>query len=299
MNIKLLALKFVLGFKRYSCALKIKLRGIKGSPFSIKREGYPSVKAYLYRPTKKSDVPMPLLINVHGGAWVMGDALKLDTQSRIISEELSALVVNVNYKKADQRAFPYAQNEIADTVKYFAKNASSYGIDPQKIILMGYSAGAHLCACASQMLNKTEFNIRCQVLCYPFTDFTCGRGTQTDIKETLDKIEFMNDVLFAKISKEDFLASPGQNPELEGLPAAIVITCGNDPLRIQGDEYAKALQNAGVDVKLFHYEGARHGYMEVNYPETPQDDAKSPEQAKLCEESLARVLLEIKNNIRY
>ena len=297
MNIKLISLKTLLGLKRYACAFQIKIRGIKGSPFAVEREGLSSTKTYLYRPTKEINKPMPLLINVHGGAWVMGDALKLDTQSQIIADELSAMVVNVNYKKADQRAFPYAQNEIVDTVKYFVRNASKFGVDLQKIILMGYSAGAHLCACAAQMLNKTEIHIRYQVLCYPFTDFTCGRGTQTEIKETLDKIEFMNDVLFCEITKEDFLASPAQNPELEGLPSTIVITCGNDSLRIQGDEYAKALQNAGVEVKLFHYEDARHGYMEVNYPETRKDDAKSPEQEKLCKESLERILFELKNNM--
>ena len=231
-----------------------------------------------------------MIINVHGGAWIMGDALVLDTQSSILSEKTGALVVNVNYKKADIQPFPYAQNEVFDSAKYFIDNASRYNVDTSRIILMGYSAGAHLCAVVATMLRDIGINPELQVLCYPFTDFTCGGGRQTEIKEKLDSIAFMDEVLFAKVGKDTTICSPAMNVNFANLAPAVIITCGNDPLKIQGDEYAAKLRDAGVKVRYFHYTRAIHGFMECNYPETRKDGSKSPEQELLCRDCLETII---------
>lgn len=290
MSFKLFILKAFLKSKRKLTALRIRSCGIKGKRMYLSREGEGGIEAYLYFPDGQRGNALPLLVNVHGGAWIMGDALVLDTQSQIIADSLGAVVVNVNYKKADEKPFPYAQYEICDTVKHFVSNSKEYGIDTSKIILMGYSAGAHLCACASHMLRDSDIKILAQVLCYPFTDFTCGGGTQTEIKNTLDSIEFMDEVLFAQIGKDNPLASPAQSGSFSGMPKTVITTCGNDVLKVQGDEYARVLQESGNDVTLMHYENALHGFMEVNYPETKKDGAKSAEQEKLCKRCLFDII---------
>lgn len=297
MKAKLFFLKLFLSSKRRFTNARIRLCGAKGREYFINRETKPKIQTYLYYPQKCDKNKKPLVINVHGGAWVMGDALVLDTQSQMIADALSALVVNVNYKKADEKPFPYSQYEIFDTVTHSIDRADEYGIDTEKIVLMGYSAGAHLCACCAQMLRDKGIKVHTQMLCYPFTDFTCDNGKQVELQKTLDSIDFLDEVLFAEIEKGNYLSSPGQNTDLSGLPFTIIITCTGDSLKVQGDAYAKRLIECGIEVEHINYEGALHGFMEVNYPETKKDGAKSAEQEILCKKCLDDILSIMKNRL--
>lgn len=299
MKLKIFLAKIYLQSQRRKIVMRIrKNHKIKGELFKLAREGRGAVKMYLYRPQSIPECQnIPVLFNVHGGAWVMGDALALDTQSQMLSDKLSAFVVNINYKKADEEAFPYAQEEIYDTVRYFCDNAQKYGVDTSRIILMGYSAGAHLCSVAAHMLCDNGVKVASQVLCYPFTDFTCGGGTQKEIQEYLDGIDILDPVIFSKITRDDIRSSPIKNPNLSMLPPTYILTCGEDILRVQGDSYAEALRSAGVDVTLRHLEKSRHGFMETNYPETPEDDSKSPEQERFCRTCLDEIVEYLKKII--
>ena len=80
------------------------------------------VMTYLHRPACGGE-NLPVVFNVHGGAWVGGDALLLDTQSQEMADRLGCFVVNINYIKADVKPFPYAQYEVRDTVLYFVRHA--------------------------------------------------------------------------------------------------------------------------------------------------------------------------------
>lgn len=266
---------------------------VRGERMLVQRESAPPIEVYRYLPSTEKKEPRALIINVHGGAWIHNHALVLDTESGILADRLSALVLSVNHKKVDEKAFPYAQYEIYDLVKYCIANADEMGIDVNRIVLKGCSSGAHLCACAVQMLRDDGISVSYQVLCYPFTDFTCGGGRQTEIKETLDKIKIMDKVFFTEIKKDDPLASPGINPNLKGLPPTLITTCGADSLRVQGEEYARRLSEAGIDVTLINDENAIHGYLENNYPETKKDGSKSPEQEMLCRTMLERIIAKI------
>lgn len=297
MNIKLLLLKFLLHSKRSLTAARIKLTGnVKGKKFVIPRENKDGVLTYLYNPINNCENERPLLVNVHGGAWIMNDALKMDTMCQTLSDKIGAFVVNVNYKKADEQAFPYPQYEVVDTVKYFLQNSEQYRIDKNRVVLMGYSAGAHLCAAAVQMLRDEGIFVNRQVLCYPFADFTYGGGTQTEIMQTIDTVEFIDEVMFCNIPKNHNISSPAQNPNLADLPATIITTCGNDSLAVQGYFYAERLREAGIKVDHLHYEKALHGYIECNWPETLKDASKSPEQELICKETIEQIVRLLEEN---
>ena len=299
MKLKLALVKFLLKSKRRLTVLRIKLtRKVNGKHFQLQREGKKSIEAYIYSPQNNVSeaTKMPLLINVHGGAWIMNDAIVMDSMCQTLSDKLGALVVNVNYKKADEEAFPYPQYEICDTVKYFLCYADHFKIDPDRVILMGYSAGAHLCAAAVQMLREEGIKVDRQVLCYPFTDFTYGGGTQTEIMETIDTVEFIDEVMFCNIAKDHVISSPAQNPDLSDLPATIITTCENDSLRVQGDFYAERLAEAGIKVDLLHYEGSIHGYLECNWPETLKDASKNSEQEAICKKTIDDIVRILNNN---
>lgn len=153
MSIELLSMKMAAEKGRSECVAYAKSVGAPtGEHFIVPREGKKPVEVYIYRPEKFG--VLPCVFNVHGGAWVGNDALYLDTQSRLMAERLGAVVVNINYTKADVMPFPYQQYEVADTVKYFIRNAERFNVDSNRLALMGYSAGGHLCAAAGQMLNR-------------------------------------------------------------------------------------------------------------------------------------------------
>ena len=101
-----------------------------GTRFSIPREGLKPVQTLLYRPfAQTSKDRLPVLFNMHGGAWLGGDAVLMESFCQMMADELPAFVVNVNYTKADEEPLPYATREVADAVKYFADHAMEYGID--------------------------------------------------------------------------------------------------------------------------------------------------------------------------
>lgn len=285
MSLKLSLIKFSLRRNRRKTAkFAVKAGAGKGQKFLIPRQDAPAVMTYLYRPNKSVGDPLPVVFNVHGGAWVGGDALMLDTQSQQMANRLGAMVVNINYTKVDERTFPYPQYEVRDTVKYFAAHAEEYGVDNKCFALMGYSAGGHLCACAAQLLKEESIALSCQVLCYPFLDFTYRDEAPEKAEELLEKLSIIDRMFFANLPKEHPLCSPArqETAKLAGLAPALIITCGNDPLKVQAECYAARLEKAGVSVRLLNNPDAIHGFLEVNFPETEANDAKSPEQKQLC-----------------
>ena len=299
MSIKLSILKLAAKKGRRQAVKYIQNLGhIKGQKFMVPRGNAKPVMTYLYRPMSGGE-NMPVVFNVHGGAWVGGDALLLDTQSQKMADRLGAVVVNINYVKADVKPFPYAQYEIRDTVRYFADHAKEYKIDAQRFAVMGYSAGGHLSACAAQLLQQDGIRLSCQVLCYPFLDFTFQGETDKEMKNTLVGLKELNKVFFPNLEATDPLVSPGLIPEqcLKELPITIIVTCGQDALKSHADRYAARLLGAGIPVHLLDYPDSVHGFLECNYPETEDgNEAKSPAQKSLCdqcERDIAKILYAI------
>ena len=281
MNIKLQFMKLITKVNRKRLMKRLATFSIKGEKFMVPRTDAVPVLVYLHRPAGGGE-NLPVVFNVHGGAWVGGDALLLDTQSQEMADRLDCLVVNINYIKADVKPFPYAQYEIRDTVRYFADHAKEYGIDAQRFAVMGYSAGGHLSACAVQLLQQDGIRLSCQVLCYPFLDFTFAGEAHN---EMADGMTGVGEIFFPTLSKTDPLVSPGLLPDeqLKKVAPAIIITCGQDALKSHADAYKIRLENVGVHVQLFDYPESVHGFLECNYPETEDSNsAKSPEQAAQC-----------------
>lgn len=299
MSIKLFVLKLAAKKGRRQAVRHVQNLGhVKGQNFIVPRENAKPIMTYLYRPAGGGE-NLPVVFNVHGGAWVGGDALLLDTQSQEMADRLGAMVVNINYVKADVKPFPYAQYEIRDTVRYFAHHAKEYDIDAQRFAVMGYSAGGHLSACAAQLLQQDGIRLSCQVLCYPFLDFTFQGETNNEMKDTLAGLNGLNDIFFPKLEATDPLVSPGliQEQCLKELPDTIIVTCGQDSLKSHADRYARRLEEAGVRVYMLDYPDSVHGFLECNYPETEDsNEAKSPAQKTLCnqcERDIAKILYAI------
>lgn len=138
-----------------------------GEHLYINRDNKEDIDVNIY--IRSGNEKLPLVINIHGGAFIAGDADTLDTQSDRISKNWNVNVVTVNYKLlSDKYDKQYAIDEIKDTVKYFIANSDKYHIDTDNIFILGYSAGGYYAMASTIQLHKENVNIKGQILCYAF-----------------------------------------------------------------------------------------------------------------------------------
>ncbi len=267
---------------------------VSGKRRMIPRENAAELDTIFYYPRGKQAGPLPVLVEAHGGAWLAGDAVLMDSFCRLLADSLPALVVNLNYKKIDQEPFPYQQEEVRDLVEYLNKDAEDLGIDPARISLCGQSAGAHICAGAAILIKERGLALNSQILVYPFTDFLLELEEPRDpaLKELVEVIqrEFLDGVDLA-----DPILSPARAgmDQLAGAAPAAFVVCGRDPLRPHALRYAEALQRAGVSVQVKEYEKAEHGFLEVCRPEQKDSPINTEEQSRLardCEQFIIAAL---------
>lgn len=247
-----------------------------GERFVVPRAAGDGVDVIIYRP-ESSAGRLPVMFNMHGGAWIGGDAVLMESFCQKLANDIPAMVVNVNYKKADVQPFPYALTEVADAVKYFAAHAEEYGIDPGRMAVGGHSAGAQIAAGAAMKLKEEGMKLAAQMLVYPCTDMRP--------KDADGLMAMIQPMMFPGGEYAHRWASPllATEAELEGLAPAIFVECGLDELKPMGVAYAKRLMDAAVPVKVKEYPKALHGFLEVNRPDYDENDPRrTPEQAEHC-----------------
>lgn len=265
-------------------------RPITGKRFSVLREGLKPIDLIIYRPTQVAKTPFPVLFNMHGGGFTSGDAVLMDSFCRMLADELSILVVNINYQKAPEYSFPYAITEVTDTAEYFANHADEYNIDPLRMVVCGQSAGASLAAGAAlKVRDEGRIQFICQLLIYPCTDL----GSKPPLNDTSEEANQMRMFIqaYCRNGEERHLwASPllAKDADVAKICPAIFITCEFDDLCEQGEAYAQKLIRCGVPVTIQRFVGAMHGFLEVNRPDYfHNDDRKTSEQAILCQQAEA------------
>ncbi|MFT3937588.1 alpha/beta hydrolase [Rhodopseudomonas sp.] len=226
------------------------------------------IPARLYTPTKlrQDEGLAPALVFFHGGGWVIGDLETHDVVCRGIAHDGELLVISVDYRLAPEHKFPAAVDDAIAATRWIADNAKTLGIDPEQLSVGGDSAGGNLSAVVA--LHARDHGgplLAGQVLIYPATDFSMRHPShsepETSVLLTHSVIRWFRDhYLGGAQDAEDWRASPARAETLAGLPPAFVITAGADPLRDEGDEYARRLADAGVPLKHRTYPGQFHGF---------------------------------------
>ena len=223
----------------------------------------------VYRPAGvPDDVRLPGLVYFHGGGWVIGDLDTHDVQCRQLTAEAGITVVSVDYRLAPEDKFPAAVDDALVATRCVARHGAELGIDIGHLAVGGDSAGGNLAAVVALLARDSTEGpaIAFQVLVYPVTDLGAESQSYRDFGDghllTRDSMRwFANHYLRSPADAEGWRASPLRAQSLAGLPPALVITAGFDPLRDEGAAYAARLTEAGVRVDYICYGGMIHGFM--------------------------------------
>jgi acetyl esterase len=231
----------------------------------------------IYRPltemgTSAEPGPLPVTLFFHGGGWVFGDLDTQDHIARTITARSRTIVVSVDYRLAPEHRFPAAVDDAYTALAWIAYNAAGFGGDPERIAVFGESAGGNLAAVLAQESQRRGGpRITTQVLAYPaldrFDDSPSMYENLTGPVLSRSYLEwFWGAYLTTPDQGADPRVSPGRAEDLTGLPPAVIATAEHDPLRDQGDHYARRLAEAGVPVEHLPVQGATHGFLSFTGP---------------------------------
>jgi acetyl esterase len=222
----------------------------------------------LYRPADAAaTTPLPVLVYFHGGGWVIGDLDTHDVLCRQLTAEAGVSVVSVDYRLAPEHKFPAAVDDAWAATRWIVAHAAELGVDAGRVAVGGDSAGGNL-ATVVALLARDHGGpaIAWQALLYPVTDVSTETQSYRDCSEgfllTRESMRwFFDQYLSAEADAADWRVSPLRARSLAGLPPALIVTAGFDPLRDEGEAYAIALRNAGVRVDAICYGGMIHGFV--------------------------------------
>jgi acetyl esterase len=228
------------------------------------------VRIYTPRPLNPGE-KLPLVVHYHGAGWVGGDLDTHDAIARYYAKHADAIVIAVDYRLAPEHRFPAAVDDAYAAVVWTATHAHEIWGDAARLAVTGDSAGGTLAAVACQLARERGTpRIAYQALLYPATDLT--RDSSYPSREafggggyflsTADMYWFRAQYLSdPDAQSQDARVSPLVNADLSGLPPALVITAGYDPLRDEGKAYADRLSAAGVPVEYRCFETTVHAFV--------------------------------------
>lgn len=207
----------------------------------------------------------PGLVFFHGGGLVAGSIDTHDAMCRSLAIASGAVVVSVGYRLAPEAPYPAAIEDANWALRWTAAHAVEMGVDAGRMAVGGDSAGATLATVVCAEARRQGPAIRAQLLLCPVLDMT---GTMPSRREFSKG--FLIDATVMARDLEDYvpagtdLADPRLSPlfiaDPRGLPPAVIHTAEFDPLRDEGEAYAKRLEEAGVAVQLTRHEGMIHSF---------------------------------------
>jgi acetyl esterase/lipase len=219
----------------------------------------------IYRPTTGSAAPV--LVYLHGGGMVLGSNHSFEPLARALASASGATVVSVDYRLAPEAPPPAQFDDAYTATTWVSEHADLIDVDPTRLVVVGDSAGGSLAAAvALAARDHAGPPICCQVLLYPGLDRDMGAASITALTDAPllchDDIVFMQALADAGTgAPHDHYRVPAYASDLSGLPPAIVVTAGCDPIRDWGERYAARLRDAGVQTTSTRYPGMYHGFL--------------------------------------
>ncbi|MDX1906432.1 MAG: alpha/beta hydrolase [Bacteroidia bacterium] len=229
-------------------------------------DGY-EVPLRIYRPLDGEG--HPVILYLHGGGFTVGG---LETHGRLcwrIAQETGAVVVFVRYRLAPEHPFPAGLEDCQAALVWTRAHIGPYGGAPDKLIVMGDSAGGNLAAALCLACRDRGIpGPLAQVLIYPVTDMRCDAPSHEELGTgywlTSQTVRWYHRQYIRRQADLDHpYASVLRASDLRDLPPALVITAAYDPLRDEGEAFALRLQEAGVPVTAQRYPGVIHAFFNM------------------------------------
>jgi acetyl esterase/lipase len=248
----------------------VDMSGVTTSEETI-TEGGRTVKLYIMKPDKVSGTPGVLLF-IHGGVWIVGNFENHKRMLRDLVVGSGQIGVFVEYTPLPQARYPVQLEQSYAALKWVSEHAADFGADGTRIAVAGNSVGGNMSAALTLMAKDRKGpRISYQILMIPATDASVDTQSYRDFGtgRFLPR-DFMKYGWDLYAPDEKTRNNPYVSPlrasldELKGLPPALVITAENDPLRDEGEAYARKLKNAGVDVTAIRYNGVIHDFVLLN-----------------------------------
>lgn len=228
--------------------------------------GAPNVNIRVYEP-KDSEI-LPVIINIHGGGFVSGGLNNDDNRIVRLMKYVKCKVISVDYRLAPEHVFPSALEDCYAVLKHVYENEEVYGIDKNRIAVIGTSAGG--CLAAGLCLYARDHHgpiVTFQILNYPTLDY---------LSSTVSALQYFDDnpLLHGRNmsgvwkmylggfdgTQPSYYAVPSLARDLSGLPPTYIVSCEYDPLRDESIEYARRLLSFAVQTQLVVIPGVPHGY---------------------------------------
>lgn len=225
-----------------------------------------TLRSRSYVPLGPVGEQMPGLVYFHGGGGIFGSIDTHEGLCRMLANESGCKVIAIGYRQAPEHKFPAALEDCYAATVWVFERALQLGLDPKRIAVGGDSAGGNLAAVVCQQSKQNMGpRIALQVLLCPFLDL----DAETKSSRTFDQGYFLNKATIEwmislscapDIDRSDPRISPLRAEDVSGLPQAHIHTAEFDPLRDEGEAYARKLQSAGVAVKYTCHMGMIHHF---------------------------------------
>jgi acetyl esterase len=248
----------------------VDMSGVTTTEQTVTQDGR-TVKLYIMKPQQVTGKPGVLLF-IHGGVWIVGNFQNHQRLLRDLVVGSGQVGVFVEYTPLPKAKYPTQLEESYTALRWVATHADEFGADGTRIAIAGNSVGGNMTAALTLMAkDRNGPKIAYQLLLIPATDASVDTksyhefGTGRFLSRAFMKYGWD---LYApdKKTRNNRYVSPlrATKKELQGLPPALVITAENDPLRDEGEAYARKLKDAGVSVTAVRYNGMIHDFVLLN-----------------------------------
>ena len=216
--------------------------------------------------------PLPTILYVHGGGWVLGNAATHDRLVRELAVGVDAAVVFVEYDRSPEARYPVAIEQVYATARWIGSHGTTVGLDASRLAIAGDSVGGNMAAATAILAQQRgDVSFRHQSLYYPVTDAAQDTESYREFAEgphlRAKSMAWFWDAYLPDLEKRsEITASPlrATLDDLTGLPETFLVVDENDVLRDEGEAYGRRLTEAGVRTTSVRYNGTLHDFMMLN-----------------------------------